>query len=69
MIAIAQEHGIEIAFPPFLEIEVVVVGVFLRSPTWLSNASSITNIPMAVAGIEKSGGWRIVAAADGIKSV
>ncbi len=67
MIAVAPDHGFEIAFPPVLEIEVVVVGIlgFFPHVEGLIDDEDAE----AIAGIEKGGRRRIVAGADRVEAV
>ena len=66
MVAVAQDHGVQIALPPVLEEPVVVVGVLALLPAVEGFVHDQHAQP--VAGVEEGRRGRIVAGADGIEA-
>ena len=68
MIAVAQDHAFEIALPPVLEIEVVVLGIFVACLPAVERFVNDEHAE-AIAGIEEISRGRVVAGADGVVAV
>ena len=67
MIAVAQDHALQIALPPLLEVEVVVLRILVARLPAVEGLVDDEH-PEAVAGIEEITRRRIVAGADRVEA-
>ncbi len=67
MIAIAQDHGLQVALPPFLEVEVIILS-FLRILPAVKRFIDHHHAD-AIACVEEVARRRIVAGANRIKTI
>src|SRR3569833_2453949 len=68
MIAIAEDHAFEIALPPVLEVEVIILRIFVAGLPAIKGFVDDQHA-QAIAGIEEIARWRIVASAYGVVAV